>query len=97
MIIPLVAREQVLGAIAFGRNGLGRSYDGADLQLAEEIARRAAQAVDNARLYRAAQEALSARDEFVSIAVHELKTPLTTLLGSTQILQRNVARSRPIR
>ena len=42
VIMPLVAREHVLGAIAFGRNAPDRGYDAAELQLAEEIARRGA-------------------------------------------------------
>ena len=54
--VPLVARERVLGAMAFVRAESGRSYDEADVALAEELARRAATAVDNARLFRAAEE-----------------------------------------
>ncbi|MDQ5853563.1 MAG: GAF domain-containing sensor histidine kinase, partial [Chloroflexota bacterium] len=95
VIIPLVAREHVLGAIAFGWNASDRGYDAAELQLAEEIARRAALAVDHARLYRAAQDALRMRDEFVSIAAHELKTPLTTLRGSAELLQRRATQAQP--
>jgi signal transduction histidine kinase len=49
------------------------------LELAQELARRAAVAIDNARLYREAQEAIRLRDEFLSIASHELNTPLATL------------------
>jgi signal transduction histidine kinase len=95
MILPLVAGQHVLGAIAFGRGAPNRDYDPAELQLAEELARRAAQAMDHARLYRDAQAALRTRDEFVSIAAHELKTPLTTLLGTTEVLQRRAARAQP--
>jgi signal transduction histidine kinase len=58
-----------------------------------ELARRCASALENARLYRAAQEAVAVRDEFISIASHELRTPLTALLLSIQGLQRAVARS----
>ena len=55
MIVPLIAREQALGAISFVAAESGRRYDATDLALAEELARRAAIAVDNARLYRTAQ------------------------------------------
>lgn len=51
MIVPMVARGRTLGAITFVSAESGRSFDEADLQLAEELARRAAMAVDNARLY----------------------------------------------
>jgi two-component system, OmpR family, phosphate regulon sensor histidine kinase PhoR len=55
MIVPLIAREQALGAISFIAAESGRRYDATDLALATELARRAAIAVDNARLYRTAQ------------------------------------------
>ncbi|MGZ4125684.1 MAG: PAS domain S-box protein [Actinomycetota bacterium] len=51
MIVPLVARGQTLGAIQFVWAESGRSYDEDDLRLAEDVASRAALALDNARLY----------------------------------------------
>ena len=51
MVVPMVARGRTLGAISFVATGDGRSYRDSDLALAEELARRAAMAVDNARLY----------------------------------------------
>ncbi len=57
MIVPMIARELVIGAIAFVAAESGRRYGPDDLALAELLARRCAQAVDNARLYREAQEA----------------------------------------
>jgi signal transduction histidine kinase len=71
----------------------GRRYDKADLAFGEDIASRAAIALDNARLYRDAQDAIRARDQFLSIASHELKTPLTSLLGYIDLMQRRAARS----
>lgn len=61
MIVPLVARERTLGAITLVSAESGRRYEKADLELAEELARRAALAVDNARLYDEAQKEISER------------------------------------
>jgi PAS domain S-box-containing protein len=61
MIVPLVARGRTLGAITLVSAESGRRYDRADLELAEELARRAALTVDNARLYDEAQKEISER------------------------------------
>ncbi len=57
LCVPLIARDRVLGALTFATSGSGRRYGGADVAMAEDIARRAAIAIDNARLYRKAQAA----------------------------------------
>lgn len=88
MVMPLIARGHTLGAISFAMTASGRSYGQDDVALAEEVARRAALAVDNAQLYQQAQDALQVREQFMSIAAHELKTPLTTLTGQVQLMQR---------
>lgn len=56
MMVPLTVHGRTLGAISFASTGTSRRYTQADLALAEELARRAAVAVDNARLYRTAQK-----------------------------------------
>lgn len=81
MAVPLVARGRTLGGIYLARTDPARPYTPEDLTLAEELARRAALAVDNARLYQEAQAAIQARDEFLSMAAHQLRTPLTSLRG----------------
>jgi PAS domain S-box-containing protein len=93
MAVPLVLREQTLGVISFISTNENRLYDQPDVAIAEELARRATAAIENARLYQEAQQALRLRDQFLSIAAHELKTPLTALLGNTQLIQRRVART----
>jgi signal transduction histidine kinase len=84
--VPLRARGETLGALALFLSGSDRRYGPADLSLANELAGRAALAIDNARLYREARRAVQVRDEFLSVAAHELKTPVTTLLGFAQLL-----------
>ena len=88
MIVPLVARERTLGTITFVSGESGRRYDEQDLRLAEDLAGRAALAVDNARLYREAQAAIRLRDEFLSIASHELRNPVAGIKGAAQLLRR---------
>ena len=94
IIVPLIAHEQTLGTISLARVTPGRPYDTADLSLAQELSRRAAQAIAHARLYQAAQEALKARDQFLSIAAHELKTPVTSIKGNAQFLLRTRSRGK---
>jgi PAS domain S-box-containing protein len=79
IFVPLVARGRMLGAMTFGAGGDRRPYAASDLELAEDLAHRAALAVDNAKLFAQAQDAVRVRDEFLSIASHELRTPLTPL------------------
>ncbi len=86
--VPLLARGRTLGALTFVLTRSNHRYDAVSLPLAEELGRRAALALDNARLYDQAQAAVRLRDEFLSIAAHELKTPLTSLRGFAQLLLR---------
>ena len=62
MVVPMIARERTLGAITLVSAESGRRYGEADLDLAEEVARRAALAVDNARLYEEAQREIAERE-----------------------------------
>jgi PAS domain S-box-containing protein len=86
--VPLLAHGHILGALSLVVSTPGRRYGEEDLRFAQELAHRAALSVENARLYREAQEAIRLRDEFLSVASHELKTPLTPLSLKLQSLER---------
>jgi signal transduction histidine kinase len=88
LIVPLSARNHILGAITLLSTSHSRRYDTAGLALARDLARRAALALDNARLYDEAQHALRRRDEFLAVLAHELRNPLAGMLGAAQLMAK---------
>jgi PAS domain S-box-containing protein len=92
MMAPLEHRRHVFGHITMMRDAGGAPYTAEDETLLDDLAHRAAQAIENARLYGEAQAAVAARDEFLSIASHELRTPLTALRLALENMRRVASR-----
>ncbi len=88
LIAPLRARGRVFGHVTLLRDAPGPPYTAEDQAFLEDLAARASECIENARLYGLAQAAVAARDEFLSIASHELRTPLTALKLAAQNLKR---------
>ncbi len=86
--VPLIARGRTLGAISLLCGESGRRCGEGDLLLLEDLARDAAVAIDNARLYREAALANRIKDEFLATLSHELRTPLNAVVGWAQILRQ---------
>jgi signal transduction histidine kinase len=90
MIVPIVALDQTLGAIALVSGRRDRRFDEQDLTLAEDIAARAALAVANARLYEEARKANKTKSDFLAVVSHDLRTPLTAIIGYVDLMEMGV-------
>ncbi|HEY6562489.1 MAG TPA: PAS domain S-box protein [Polyangiaceae bacterium] len=87
IVVPLLARGKVLGVLKVVSTGL-QAYGQEDLRLVEEVAHRAALAMDNARLYRVAERAIQAREEVLGVVAHDLRNPLGNIVLQVALLRR---------
>lgn len=88
IVVPLSVHGRILGTISLKYKTSRHSFDQGHLETAKELGRRAAMALENSMLYDLSQKAIEVRNDFLSIASHELKTPVTSLKLQLQIVQR---------
>ena len=85
--VPLRVRGKTLGVITFVAADSGHHYDDTDLAVAQDLADRAAIAIENTQLYRELRDADRRKDEFLATLAHELRNPLAPIRNSLQILK----------
>ena len=88
MIVPLTHRDRVLGAMSFVYADSGRRYTESDLAFAEDFARRAAMAIENARIHAALGASLEFQERFVAVLGHDLRNPLAAIDMAVGVLRQ---------
>ncbi len=95
--IPFKVRNRIIGLFSCVSADSERAFDEEDITLAQIIAQRLAMAIDNSRLYHESRKSLETQKEldyfkdlFMSVASHELRSPLTSIKGYAQLLQHSL-------
>jgi signal transduction histidine kinase/DNA-binding response OmpR family regulator len=86
LAVPLAAPAGVAGSMVLGRGQGSERLRDEDLELAVELARRASLALENARLFHTAQQAVAAREQVLAVVAHDLRNPLSTVAMGAQML-----------
>jgi signal transduction histidine kinase len=94
LFLPLVAREQLIGALTLFR--AKRGFDSDDVAFAEDLARLAALALDNARLHDTVRASLRARDELVGVVSHDLRNPVAAVKMLSRTMLRGPNNGGPV-
>ncbi len=89
MAVPMLSRGALYGCITLASEGSGRTYRQEDVLLVEEVARRAAIAIENARLFEKTQKAVRAREDVLHVVAHDLRNPLNAVgLQASTLVRR---------
>jgi signal transduction histidine kinase/DNA-binding response OmpR family regulator len=83
--VPLVARDVSIGAMVCCLQGVRRTFEPADVALLENLAGRAATALDNAQLYQTIRDGERRKDEFLAMLGHELRNPLAAITNAGEL------------
>jgi PAS domain S-box-containing protein len=91
MGVPLQTRGRTFGVLTFVSAESGRRYDVSDLAVAEDLAHRAAVAIENSRLYCQLRETDRLKDEFLAMLAHELRNPLAPVRNALHVMKQPAA------
>lgn len=86
--VPMIAREKAIGAVTYVRGAESPIYGNRDLTLAQELARRAGVAIENAMLHRRMAEAVRERDELLAIFSHDVRNLLNTINRDVEVMRQ---------
>lgn len=93
--VPIRSRNQLFGAISLIRAETARPYQSTDLALAEELAARVGQVIDNVELFETTRRASQAKSDFLAVMSHELRTPLNAIIGYADLILLGVPDTAP--
>ncbi len=95
MSVPIKHGTRTFGVMTVAVSESMRRLDSESLEIAEELCRRASLAIENERLFKDAKESIRSRDEFISMASHELKTPVAALKLQIGLVEHLIERDYP--
>ena len=97
IVVPLISRDMPLGAIVCCLHGGHRQFEPADIGLIENLASRAATALENAQLFQTIRDGERRKDEFLAMLGHELRNPLGAITNAGELTKLLDPRTRPLK